>query len=190
MLWQYVVLPLPSVWIMTFFSKAGSDGSALFLYYRSLVGNRLGSSHVADELLDCAQSNQRLPYGWRKWWWVLCLRELIAAVARTPVYTVKLRSGDVSCARSRSRVRCRGRQCESTLWFGWPDVRFNSGIAKCQQHNFYRGLRSAKPSRFSQLMPAANRCMHVPSAGTADDRRHTLPLLPVKHRSALTSFSE
>ena len=44
---------VPPVRIVALLSKAGSYGCTLFLHDSSLVGDRLGRSHVADELLDC-----------------------------------------------------------------------------------------------------------------------------------------
>jgi hypothetical protein len=41
------------------FSKAGADGSALLLNDSSLVGDRLGRSHVSDKLLDYSKENEK-----------------------------------------------------------------------------------------------------------------------------------
>lgn len=42
----------PDVGVVAFFSKAGADCSTLFLDDSSLVGNRLGRTHVSNKLLD------------------------------------------------------------------------------------------------------------------------------------------
>ena len=38
---------------MALFAETGSDGRALFLHDRALVGDGFGSADIADELLDC-----------------------------------------------------------------------------------------------------------------------------------------
>jgi hypothetical protein len=45
---------------MALFAEAGSDGSTLFLDNGPLVGNRLGRSDIADELLDCSRVSMGL----------------------------------------------------------------------------------------------------------------------------------
>ena len=45
---------------MALFTETGSDGSTLFLYNGSLVGNRLGRSDIADELFDCSRVSMGL----------------------------------------------------------------------------------------------------------------------------------
>lgn len=45
---------------MALFTEAGSDGSTLFLDDGSLVGNRLGRSDIADELLDYSRVSMGL----------------------------------------------------------------------------------------------------------------------------------
>lgn len=43
---------IPDVRIPAFFSKAGPNGRALFLYDGALICNRFRGSHIADELFD------------------------------------------------------------------------------------------------------------------------------------------
>ena len=49
-------IPIPQIRIMALLPKTGANGSALLLHDRSLVGDRLGGAHIADELFHYKMS--------------------------------------------------------------------------------------------------------------------------------------
>ena len=61
---EWRVLREPEIVIVALFSKASSNRGALFLDDGSFIGNGLGRTYVADELLYCCFIEKVVSAGW------------------------------------------------------------------------------------------------------------------------------